>query len=61
MESPHPQDPQTGQPIARQEPEGGTTPKQGTKDATTPRGNGQVEEGAVRRAHEKLDQAGGGH
>ena len=56
-----PRDPVTGDPIARQEPEGGTTPKQGTKDATTPRGNGDREDDAVRRAEEKLEQAAGGH
>jgi len=56
-----PRDPQTGDPIARQEPEGGTTSKPGTHDATTPRGNGAADDDAVRRAEEKLDQAGGGH
>jgi hypothetical protein len=56
-----PRDPVTGDPIARQEPEGGTTPKQGTHDATTPPGNGSSDDEAVRRAEEKLDQAGGGH
>lgn len=56
-----PQDPVTGDPIARQEPEGGTTPKEGTQDATTPPGNGDADEDAVRQAQEKLDQAGGGH
>ncbi|MDQ4040311.1 MAG: hypothetical protein M3141_01010 [Actinomycetota bacterium] len=56
-----PRDPQTGEPIARQEPEGGTTPKQGTKDATRPPGNGVRDDDAIRKAREKLDQAGGGH
>lgn len=56
-----PRDPQTGEPIARQEPEGGTTPKEATRDATTPPGNGAPDEDAVRKAREKLDQAGGGH
>jgi hypothetical protein len=61
MDSPYPRDPETGEPIVRQEPEGGTTPKAGTKDATTPPGNGVLEEDAVREAHEKLHRAGGGH
>lgn len=56
-----PRDPQTGEPIARQEPEGGTTPKQGTQDATTPPGNGERDDDATRQAEEKLHQAGGGH
>ena len=56
-----PRDPITAETIARQEPEGGTTPKQGTKDATTPPGNGVRDEDAVRKAYEKLDQAGGAH
>ncbi len=56
-----PRDPQTGEPIARQEPEGGTTSKQGTKDATRPPGNGVRDDDATRKAEEKLDQAGGGH
>ncbi|HVE68516.1 MAG TPA: hypothetical protein VNB64_08050 [Solirubrobacteraceae bacterium] len=42
-------------------PEGGTTPQEGTQVATTPPGNGQADEDAVRQAEEKLDQAGGGH
>ena len=61
MEASYPQDPETGEPIPRQEPEGGTTPKDATKDATTPPGNGVMEEDAVRNAHEKLHQASGGH
>ncbi|MDX6698731.1 MAG: hypothetical protein QOE65_2128 [Solirubrobacteraceae bacterium] len=56
-----PRDPVTGDPVARQEPEAGTTPKQDTKDATTPRGNGDTDEDAVRTANEKLHQAAGGH
>jgi hypothetical protein len=56
-----PRDPQTGEPIARQEPEGGTTPRDATQDATTPPGNGVTDEDAVRQAEDKLDQAGGGH
>ena len=39
-------DPQTGDPIARQEPEGGTTPKQGTHYITTPPGNGLADDEA---------------
>lgn len=56
-----PRDPQTDEPIARQEPEGGTTPPEPTKDATTPPGNGERDEDAVRQGEEKLDQAGAGH
>ena len=56
-----PQDPQTEETIPRQEPEGGTTPPEPTHDATTPPGNGEAEDDAVRRAEDKLDQAGGGH
>ena len=48
-------------PIARQESEGGTTPKQGTKDATTPPGNGVRDEDAIRQAQDKLQLVAGGH
>jgi hypothetical protein len=56
-----PEDPQTGETIARQEPEGGTTPPDATHDATTPPGNPETEDDAVRQAEDELDQAGGGH
>ena len=49
-----PRDPHTGDPIARPQAEGGTTPKQDTKDATTPPGNGVRDEDAIHRAQEKL-------
>ena len=54
-----PRELQTPDPIARREPEGGTTPKQGTKDATRPPGNGVRDEDAVRRAQEKLHLVAG--
>lgn len=42
--------------------EGGITgPPDETKDATTPPGNGEVDEQALEESTEKLDQAGGGH
>lgn len=56
-----PRDPVTDDTIARQEPEGGTTPKEPTHEATTPPGNAEPDEGAVREGEEKLGQAGGGH
>ena len=38
-----------------------TGPREDTKDATTPPGNPEADQGAVDEAEEKLDQAGGGH
>ena len=38
-----------------------TTPPDPTYEATTPAGNGEADERAVRESAEKLDQAGGGH
>ena len=56
-----PRDPRTGAPVARPQAEGGTTPDQDTKDATTPPGNGVRDEGAIRQAQEKLQLVAGGH
>ncbi len=38
-----------------------TSPEEPTHEATTPPGNPERDEGAVREAEEGLDQAGGGH
>jgi hypothetical protein len=38
-----------------------TSPDDPTHEATTPPGQGDVDEGAVEKAEEGLDQAGGGH
>ena len=56
-----PADPQIGDPIARPQPEGETTPKQGIQDATTPPGNGDRDEDAIRRAQEKLQLVAGAY
>ena len=39
----------------------GTTPPDETHEATTPPGSGDVDDEAVERAEDELDQAGGGH
>jgi hypothetical protein len=46
-----------------QEESGGqtTSPDEPTHEATTPPGNPERDEDAVKEAEEKLDQAGGGH
>lgn len=42
--------------------DGATSPPEGTPaEATTPPGNPDVDEQAVEREREQLDQAGGGH
>lgn len=41
--------------------EAGTSPEDEPQEATTPPGKGELDEEATKRAHEKLDQAGGGH
>ena len=38
-----------------------TTPPDPTHEATTPPGNPEADDAAVRESEEKLDQAGGGH
>jgi hypothetical protein len=38
-----------------------TTPPDPTHEATTPPGNPEPDEQAVREGEDKLDQAGGGH
>jgi hypothetical protein len=38
-----------------------TAPPDPTHDATTPPGNPEADERAVRESEDKLDQAGGGH
>ena len=38
-----------------------TSPEEPTHEATTPPGNPERDEDAVREAEEGLDQAGGGH
>ena len=38
-----------------------TSPEEPTHEATTPPGEGEVDEGAVEQGEEGLDQAGGGH
>jgi hypothetical protein len=38
-----------------------TSPDEPTHDATTPPGNADVDDEAVREGEEGLDQAGGGH
>ena len=38
-----------------------TAPPEPTHDATTPPGNPETDEQALREGREKLDQAGGGH
>jgi hypothetical protein len=40
---------------------GATSPPDPTHEATTPPGNPEADEDAVRTAEEKLGQAGGGH
>jgi hypothetical protein len=51
-------EPQQGQ---EQEQRSATSPPEDTSEATTPPGSGEVDEEAVEKAREKLDQAGGGH
>ena len=41
--------------------EGITSPDEPTHEATTPPGNGDLDEDAVESAEEGLEQAGGGH
>jgi hypothetical protein len=48
------------QPVAREE-GGGTSPSDPTHEATTPPGNPDADEDAVREATDGLEQAGGGH
>lgn len=38
-----------------------TSPPEGTEDATTPPGSGEVDDEAVERGKDQLDQAGGAH
>ena len=38
-----------------------TSPPDPTHEATTPPGQGDRDEDAIKKAEEKLDQAGGGH
>ncbi len=40
---------------------GTTSPPDPTHEATTPPGQGDRDEDAIKKAEEKLDQAGGGH
>ena len=39
----------------------GTSPPNPTHEATTPPGNGDVDQEAVEKGEDKLGQAGGGH
>ena len=39
----------------------GTSPPEETHDATTPPGSSDVDEDAVEKAEDELEQAGGGH
>jgi hypothetical protein len=38
-----------------------TSPPDPTHEATTPPGNGEVDQEAVKKAEEQLEQPGGGH
>ena len=38
-----------------------TSPSEDTKDATTPPGNQDVDQDALKKAEEELGKAGGGH
>ena len=38
-----------------------TSPSEDTKDATTPPGNQEVDQDALRKSEEELGKAGGGH